>query len=397
MTDAVILAAGKAVRCHPLTLTRPKPLLEVAGIPLIEHTLASLPKEVRRVVIVLGHRGDALRQHLGQRFGSIALEYVEQKEQLGTADALACAEGHVRGNFLALNGDDIYDPQDLRSLLTEKRALLVREHEHPERFGVAALKGNRVVSLDEKPEKPKSRLVSIGAYLFSEDIFPLLRAAKRSPRGEYELPAAISAYCRTHEVRAVRAKGRWLPIAYPWDILDANAAVLDGMPGRIEGTVEKGATVKGKLILGKGSVVRAGTTIEGPVRIGKDCVIGPNAYLRDHVTLGDGCKAGASVELKNTVLFSGAKVPHLSYIGDSVIGSNANLGAGTITANLRHDGAGVKSSVCGVLVDSGRRKLGAIIGDNVHTGINTSIYPGRKIWPGKTTLPGEVVRKDVES
>ena len=86
---------------------------------------------------------------------------------------------------------------------------------------------------------------------------------------------------------------------------------------------------------------------------------------------------------------------HLSYIGDSVMGENVNIGGGTIIANLRHDKAEVKSFVNGELVSSGREKLGAIIADNVKIGINTSIYPGRKIWPGKTTLPGEIVKKDI--
>ena len=81
-------------------------------------------------------------------------------------------------------------------------------------------------------------------------------------------------------------------------------------------------------------------------------------------------------------------VPHLSYIGDSVIGANANIGCGTVTANFRHDGKNHRSFVKGELVDTGRRKLGTIIGDGVHTGINTSIYPGRKIRPGLSTLPG---------
>ena len=92
----------------------------------------------------------------------------------------------------------------------------------------------------------------------------------------------------------------------------------------------------------------------------------------------------------------GAAVPHLSYVGDSVIGVGANLGCGTITANFRHDGKNHKSMIRGELVDTGRRKFGAIVGDDVHTGINTSIYPGRKLWPGTSTLPGEIVSSDVE-
>ena len=78
-----------------------------------------------------------------------------------------------------------------------------------------------------------------------------------------------------------------------------------------------------------------------------------------------------------------------------MLGENVNFGAGTTVSNLRHDGKNHRSMVCGVLIDTGRRKFGAIIGDGVHTGINTSIYPGRKLWPGTSTLPGEIVSKDV--
>ena len=80
-----------------------------------------------------------------------------------------------------------------------------------------------------------------------------------------------------------------------------------------------------------------------------------------------------------------------------MIGRGVNFGAGTITSNLRHDGNNHRTPVAGQLVDTGRRKFGTIVGDGVHTGINTSIYPGRKFAPGSTTLPGEVVQKDKTS
>lgn len=90
-------------------------------------------------------------------------------------------------------------------------------------------------------------------------------------------------------------------------------------------------------------------------------------------------------------------VGHLSYCGDSVVGTGVNFGAGTITANFRHDGANHSSMLAGQLVDTGRRKFGAVIGDGVHTGIHTSIYPGRKIWPGVSTRPGDIVNKDLKT
>ena len=86
---------------------------------------------------------------------------------------------------------------------------------------------------------------------------------------------------------------------------------------------------------------------------------------------------------------------HLSYIGDSIVGQHTNFGAGTITSNFRHDGRNHTSKVCGKLLDTGRRKFGSIIGENVHTGIHTSIYPGRKIWADLCTLPGDIVKHDL--
>jgi bifunctional UDP-N-acetylglucosamine pyrophosphorylase/glucosamine-1-phosphate N-acetyltransferase len=137
--------------------------------------------------------------------------------------------------------------------------------------------------------------------------------------------------------------------------------------------------------------------IEGNVVIGANCKIGPNCYIRGSTSIGEGCHIGQSVEIKNCLILSGTNVGHLSYIGDSVLGEGVNLGAGTTTSNLRHDGQNHRSSVNGELIDTGRRKFGTIIGDGVHTGINTSIYPGRKLWPGTTTRPGEIVGRDLQS
>jgi bifunctional UDP-N-acetylglucosamine pyrophosphorylase/glucosamine-1-phosphate N-acetyltransferase len=153
--------------------------------------------------------------------------------------------------------------------------------------------------------------------------------------------------------------------------------------------------VKGPVIIEKNTLVKSGAYIEGPVVIGKSCVIGPNCFIRGHSAIGNNSKIGNAVEIKNSVIGDHSCIGHLSYVGDSVVGDHVNFGAGTITANLRHDNQDIATPVKGSMISSERRKLGAIIGDYVHTGINTSVYPGRKIWPGKTTLPGEVIKKDV--
>lgn len=184
--------------------------------------------------------------------------------------------------------------------------------------------------------------------------------------------------------------------AHPWDLLRVNAAIVESLASDcIEGTLSERATVEGRLVLGAGSRVLPGVYIEGNVVIGRDCKIGPNCYLRGNTSIGDRCHIGQSVEIKNSIVLSHAAIGHLSYCGDSIVGERANFGAGTITANFRHDGKSHRTAVCGKFLDTGMRKVGAIIGDDVHTGIHTSIYPGRKIWPGRFTRPGAIVDKDI--
>ena len=194
----------------------------------------------------------------------------------------------------------------------------------------------------------------------------------------------------------------WLPgdflIVYPWDLLRVNELYVSSLTeNRIEGEVHPSAVIEGIVHIGPGTRILPGVFIEGNVVIGANCKIGPNCYIRGNTSIGDKCHIGQSVEIKNCLILSHTNVGHLSYIGDSVLGEKVNLGAGTTTSNLRHDGKNHRSMVHGVLVDTGRRKFGTIIGDGVHTGINTSIYPGRKLWPNTTTRPGEIVQKDIAS
>jgi len=185
-------------------------------------------------------------------------------------------------------------------------------------------------------------------------------------------------------------------IVHPWDLLRANELHVGALAAdEIEGDVHPQAVVDGHVRVGPGTRILPGVVIEGNVIIGADCKIGPNCYIRGNTSIGDGCHIGNAVEIKNSILLSRTNVGHLSYVGDSILGEKVNLGAGTITSNLRHDGKNHRTLVGESLVDTGRRKFGCVIGDGVHTGINTSIYPGRKLFSGTTTRPGEVVQRDV--
>lgn len=185
-------------------------------------------------------------------------------------------------------------------------------------------------------------------------------------------------------------------LIHPWDLLAVSEMFLDELSeNHICGEIHPAAVIDGTIELGENSRILPGVYIEGNCVIGRDCKIGPNCYLRGRTVIGDRCHIGQAVEIKNSIIGSRTSIGHLSYVGDSVIGERVNFGAGTIIANLRHDGRNHRSLIDGTLTDTGRRKFGAIVGDDVHTGIHTAIYPGRKLFPGSSTSPGEIVRHDL--
>jgi bifunctional UDP-N-acetylglucosamine pyrophosphorylase/glucosamine-1-phosphate N-acetyltransferase len=392
MIQAVIMAAGKSTRTWPLTLTKPKPLLKVMNKEIIKHNLDALQGLVGEVIIIVGFKKEMIIEEIGHKYGKLKIRYAEQKTQLGTGHALKYVERLIKGKFIVMGGDDIFSKKDIKACLRHKYAVLGCKVEDPGRFGVFVVKGKEVKKVVEKPKKFVSDIANAGLYVFDKSVFKF--KLRKSQRGEYEIVDYINALIKKERVVCENVKGRWLSVGYPWDLIEANNVLVSEIKNDIKGRIEKNVIVKGKLIVGKGTEILSGTYIKGNVIIGENCLIGPNCYLRGNTSIGDGCHIGQAVEIKNSVIMDNAKVPHLSYIGDSVIGENSNLGAGTITANLKHDNKNVRSVVKGKIVDTGRRKFGTIIADDVHTGIKTTIYPGRKIWPGVSTLPGEIIDKD---
>ncbi len=401
---AVIMCAGKSTRTYPLTLTRPKPLLKVANKTLLEHNLEQLSGLVDEAVIITGFMGEKIKEKFGLSFSGVKLSYVEQKEQLGTAHALLQAEKSVKGKFVVLMGDDLYSREDVERCTRHEYCILGKEVEDPRRFGVIVRErgqsdhgGGRLVGLVEKPANPPSSLANTGLYVLDEKIFPIIKGLKKSERGEYEITDALAELARKENVSVESVKGYWLPVGYPWSLLEANELLLKEKKSfKNEGAVEEGATIKGNVEIGKNTIIRAGSYIEGPVVIGEGCTIGPNCHIKPFTSIGDRCKICNGSDIESSIIMDGSRVPHLSFVGDSAIGENVNIAGGSVIANLRHDETHVKSMVNGQLVDTGRRKFGAAIGDCARLGAGTIIYPGRKIWPGKTTKPGEVVDKDIE-
>jgi UDP-N-acetylglucosamine diphosphorylase / glucose-1-phosphate thymidylyltransferase / UDP-N-acetylgalactosamine diphosphorylase / glucosamine-1-phosphate N-acetyltransferase / galactosamine-1-phosphate N-acetyltransferase len=395
---AVVLVAGKGTRMEPLTSDCPKVMLQVANKPILEHIVNSaIDAGIEGFVFITGYLEQQIREYFGEgsKWGA-SIEYVPQKEQLGTADAIGYAKGHVEEAFLVLNGDMLIGQEDLKALLsrTEEAVICVKEVDNPSDFGVLETENNKVVRIIEKPKNPPTNLANAGIYLFRESIFDFIDITQPSVRNEFEITDSIQMLIDSGAaVGYSPLEGRWIDIGYPWDLLKANEQLLKDLKGSCEGTVEPNATIKGEVTIGKGTFVRNGSYIEGPVVIGENCDIGPNCYIRSSTAIGNNARVGNAVEIKNTIIMEGTHVGHLSYVGDSVIGRRCNFGAGTKVANLRHDGKNIKVRIKSKLLDSGRRKLGVIMGDDVHTGINTSINIGVMIEKGKSTYPGEIVKR----
>lgn len=183
----------------------------------------------------------------------------------------------------------------------------------------------------------------------------------------------------------------------PWELLgDPLDEILDELPSSaIEVRLHPDARIVGdRVAIGRRTRIEAGVVVEGPVWIGEGVLIRPGAYVRAGCWIGDGSVVGANTELKRAVLLPGAKVPHLSYVGDSILGSDVNLGAGTVLSNFRHDGGEVEIPVGGDRISTGRRKLGSILGDGVQTGCNCVLSPGvvvgreTRIYAGVVLRPG---------
>ena len=388
---AVILAAGEGNRMRPLTATRPKVMLPIANKPIMEHLLIEAREAgIKEFILIVGYCDQQVRDYFGrgEKLG-VDISYCEQRKQLGTADALRMVEGRVDGDFLVMNGDVVVKRDDIVRLVNNKNitTLSVIKVEDPRGLGMVELKKDRVVRIYEKTENPPTSMANAGLYLFTPDIHEAIARTEKSPRGEYELTDSLQLLMEVGREIACQEIKDWTDLSFPWDLLSANESLLAGLEPSQQGKVEQNVTINGPVAVGNNSVIRSGAYINGPVIIGEGCDIGPNCYIRPSTSIGDGCHIGAAVEVKNSIIMKGTKIPHHNYVGDSVIGEQCNLGAGTKIANLRLD----KKNIYVAGIDTGRRKLGAIIGDRVETGINASINVGCIIGNNTSIGPGAVV------
>jgi UDP-N-acetylglucosamine diphosphorylase / glucose-1-phosphate thymidylyltransferase / UDP-N-acetylgalactosamine diphosphorylase / glucosamine-1-phosphate N-acetyltransferase / galactosamine-1-phosphate N-acetyltransferase len=387
---ALILTGGAGRNLVPFSATRPKAMTVVAGGSLMRRTLTHLREVgVTDVTVVLGQNGEKVNAAFGdgQDLG-VHLTYVEQERPGGIADAILRARGRfIPGEYFVLVYGDVVTSanpfnQALQSFNSFKSpiACVCLPGPPTARYGNVYLSGTRITRIIEKPATAGlGNYVLAGVFVLPMEVFTLVE------RSGGDMEKVFGELVRKPGLNASIWEEGWIDVEYPWDVLAANSMVMDTWEeARISrhAAIEGNVTLTGPVRIERGSVIKAGAVLAGPCYIGRNCYVGNNVLVRSYTSLGAASSIGYGVELKNCVLFGNSKIGRLSFVGDSVIGENVDVGSGTMTINENTDRTPVSVDVRGEHVDSGLSKLGAFIGDDVKVGAGNTLAAGTVLIPG---------------
>lgn len=380
---AVILAAGEGMRCRPLTATRSKVMLPVANKPILEHVIDSLAKNgIKDLILVVGYERERIMNYFedGIDFG-VNIRYVHQKAQLGTAHAIKQAAelmAEEDREFIVLNGDNVIEPQTIRDLIDKhsgNATILTIKKKHIRGYGVVMASGKKVTRIIEKPTTELSHIISTGIYIFDQGIFERIEHTPISPLGEYAITDTIQQMIEDGmEVDQVLTKSLWRDAVFAWDLLKDNSTVLDRSEDHIiEGTVEEGAVIHGKVSIGTNTVIRSGCYIVGPAIIGDNCEIAPNVVILPSTTIGNNVSIGSFTQVQNSIIMNNTRIRSHGSISNSVIGLNNIIGPYFVA----EDRENVRIELEDELHTA--EKLGAITGDDITIGHRVLVKAGSMI------------------
>jgi UDP-N-acetylglucosamine diphosphorylase / glucose-1-phosphate thymidylyltransferase / UDP-N-acetylgalactosamine diphosphorylase / glucosamine-1-phosphate N-acetyltransferase / galactosamine-1-phosphate N-acetyltransferase len=377
--QAVIMAAGSSTRTHPLTATRPKPLVPIWGRPLLEHQMRQLAGLVDEVVLVVGFLRQQIEDRFGRSFEGTAIRYAPQERQRGTADALLAARPFLSGRSLVLNGDDFYHRDDLKGLAETGRGLLVTRARDPQNRAVVDIDDGIITGIVEKPpHPPKDSWCSVGGYCIEREDLAELDSLSPSPRGELELPDLILRLVRSHRVRPHRIERFWIPITYSWDVLGTMLFLWE-TPERareigIDAETRDSLRLRADVALGEDVV------LDGPLFLGSNVRIGRGVRLEGPLALGSGARVEAGARLSRVVGFDDVRVAEGAVIEDSVLGAGVSVGACAIVES--RPASELRIDVKGNPVVPEISRLGVVAGDRA------SIAPGERVPAGTLLAPG---------
>ena len=330
---AVIPAAGLGTRLRPLTYTRPKPVLRVAGKPIIRHAIDNLVAAgISDIGIVVS---DLTREDIRAAIADVSdasVTYIDQHETLGLGHAVKMAREWVGDDsFCVYLGDNLFEHGVRGYVDTFQTAgadalIALVEVENPSAFGVAELDGDRIVRLVEKPKDPPSNLAVAGVYCFTPRIFEILATLPPSARGEYEITDAIQQLIEQQAVvMGRRVEGWWKDTGRPFDLIDANRLLLEAIEPSILGEVTD-SRITGRVVIGEGSSV-VNSVILGPALIGRNVVL-ENAYVGPFTSIGSGSVV-RNAEVEHSVIDEQVTIEDVdTRLQDCLIGLRASVRGG---------------------------------------------------------------------
>lgn len=325
----LILSGGKGTRLRPITYTGAKQLIPVANKPVLFYGIEAIRDAgIDSIGIVVGDTKEEIKNAVGNgsKWG-VKVEYIEQEAPLGLAHAVSVSKDYLGDEpFVMYLGDNLI-LEGIKNLTEEfkkgqanSQILLVRV-QNPEEFGVAELDGDKIVSLVEKPKKPKSDLGLVGVYMFDHNIFKATEELKPSWRGELEITDAIQ-WLIDHDyiVKPHIIEGWWKDTGKREDLLEANQMILDRLTTAISGDVDKSSTINFKIVVEKGAVVR-NSTIRGPAIIGEGAEI-LDSYIGPFTSIGKDVKVSHS-EIEHSIVMDFSRIINITRrIDESIIGKN---------------------------------------------------------------------------
>jgi bifunctional UDP-N-acetylglucosamine pyrophosphorylase/glucosamine-1-phosphate N-acetyltransferase len=401
----VMLCGGIGRRMYPLA--EDKFLLKFLGKTLLEHQMGlAIQAGIRDFVIVCNPQSRQKTEAAAKTVHGAEVSIVVQPRPLGMADAIENARQFVTEEFVLLNPNDLFEVSAYDAILGARRSARATAFITGSRvtsyFPGGYLKTDGQGNLQHVVEKPgpghePSDMVNLVLHLHTEPDVLLDYIARTETDRDDRYERALDAMCHDGKVvRVVPYSGAWQPIKYPWHILDATRFFLDRTATSIapSARISDRAVIDGKVVISENVRVLENAVVRGPVYIGPGAVIGNSTLVREYSHVGARCVVGFGTEVKGSYIGDGTQL-HMSYAGDSVIGEDCNLAAGTITANWRFDEQTVKVKVGQEAMDTGKTKFGVIMGHDTRTGINVSIMPGVKVPPHSLIQPGTTLKRDI--
>ena len=385
--QAIILAAGEGQRLNPLTASCSKVMLPLGGKPILQYVIEALVQSgIRCLLIVVGYHKEQIQDYFGSgnNFGA-EISYVIQERQLGTAHALKHARDMAEDRFIVLSGDNIVSSVAISDLLNVNRFTILATKATDKSMlgrGLVQIKESKVQSIIGDILPSTEGLINTGIYVMGKEIFDFIG-------DELELPSVINEMIKQGEVVSYReTTNRWFDVIHHPDLLKLNNIVLQDLSPSLSGVIETCSTIKGRVSIGRETIIRANCYIIGPVSIGDNCDIGPNVCILPSTSIGNNTVIAPFTILKNSLIFNNVSIGYNSTIEDSIVST------GTV---IRGHFTAYSGKTARYIEGLGQHEIdmGTVIGNDCQIEDGINVRPGVTVGNSSCIRAAKIINENV--